>query len=333
MHSSKRRFVKYLKALGIFWTILIVVYFSGPTSTIDYQKFKDSERVRELRKIRVMSIDEVDKFFSNLDLNRPHLNLDLKSRILWPDGQVKRYSKAVLFLHGFSASPLEFTPLTEQLSSNSGVPIISPLFSGHGQDPNAMLNVKAEDWLFESLRAYEISKRIADHVDVIGSSTGATLAYIVAAMGDAQFEHIVLMSPNFGPKDSRSELITGPWSHLITQLILGPYYSWDPVSELQAKRWLTRMSSRALPEMMSLVKFGRELEGMKIPSKCLMVFTPHDTVVSVAKLRSKWPTIDCQEKKVHEIDNYSRHVLAGESVATPEITAQRLKEIEDFFKY
>jgi len=333
MNTKRKRFIKIFQILGVFLFLLIVVFFAGPRSTIDYQAFKQSERVSELKKIREMSVDEINEYFSKIDVNKPHLNVELKSRILWPNGKVQRYSNAVLFLHGFSASPLELTPLTEKLSTDFHVPVVSPLFSGHGQDADAMSSVKAEDWLFESLRAYEISKKIADHVDVIGSSTGATLAYIISAMGDAQFKHMVFLSPNFGPKDSRSELITGPWSQLITNLIQGPYYSWEAASELQGKRWLTRMSSRVLPEMMSLVKFGRELSGQKISSKCLMLYTPHDTVVSVEKLKSKWATIDCQEKRVHEINDYFRHVLAGESVATPEVTADRLKEIEDFFEY
>jgi carboxylesterase len=118
-----------------------------------------------------------------------------------------RISKtALLFIHGFTASPAEMRPMAESLSTKTGWRCVGPLLPGHGTQIDDMEATSAEDWVRAIDRAYADVAQTCDHVFLVGLSLGAVLAAHVALRrrDDSKLRGLILMAPAFGVRAWRA---------------------------------------------------------------------------------------------------------------------------------
>jgi len=257
-----------------------------------------------------------------------------EKRIRWYDGV--RNSKtpyAIVYLHGFSATRQEIAPVSEVVAEALGANLFETRLAGHGLSEDALVNVRAEDWLDDAAEALAIGAAIGDKVIVLGTSTGATLAL---AMIDhetfAKVSTIVQISPNFALKDTTSELLTWPGGPQLARMMVGDTVSWEPDNELRARYWSTRYPIDALVEMMRLVKFARAKLPLKLRQSLLTVYSPKDQVLDVARTRAALELIESPHRKEVEIltsGDPGHHVLAG-AIASPQNTQQMAQLIIEF---
>jgi len=87
--------------------------------------------------------------------------------------------KAVLLLHGWTATPYELRRLGVFLNE-AGYTVYGPMLRGHGTKPEDLENVKYEDWIGDASDAYQKLRRIHKKVFVGGTSMGGTIALCLA---------------------------------------------------------------------------------------------------------------------------------------------------------
>jgi esterase/lipase len=250
---------------------------------------------------------------------------DTEKRIRWFDrrrGSRTRY--AVVYLHGFSATRQEIAPVGEWVAERLRANLFETRLRGHGQIQNPLAGVRAEDWLDDAAEALAIGGAIGEEIILMGTSTGATLA--LAMTGHPSFadvSHVVLVSPNFAPKDSSAEFLTWPGGPQLAYMVAGDTRSWTPRNELQARYWSTTYPMDAVIEMMRLVKYVRVQLPLRLEQPLLVIYSPADQVVDTARIIQSYEQMNSPRRELIEIPDSgdpSNHVLAG-SIMSPDTTA------------
>ncbi len=242
-----------------------------------------------------------------------------EKRVLWhdPDGRGQT-EFAVVYLHGFSATRQETAPLAERLAAALGANLFETRLRGHGLERARLEGVTAEDWLRDADEALAIGAELGRRIILVGTSTGATLALGRLAAGDTPpVAALVLMSPNFSPRDPNAGLLTGPAGPLLARLLVGDTHSFEPVNELQERYWTTSYPMAAVVEMMRLVDAVVARLPLELEQPLLVLLSPRDEVIDIARARRALSHIDAPARRIVEVDGGgpSHHVLAGDILA------------------
>lgn len=243
-----------------------------------------------------------------------------EKRIRWIDDATRQATPlAVVYLHGFSATRQEVAPLGERLADALGANLFETRLSGHGLLRDALTDVRAEQWLDDATEALAVGASIGERVIVVGTSTGATLALAIADHPVfANVAGVILISPNFAPKDSAAEILTWPGGPQLASMLVGETRSWTAANELQARYWTTTYPMAAAIEMMRLVKFTRNKLPLTLAQPLLTLYSPNDQVIDTERLESALARIDSPRMKIVRVPasgDPSNHVLAGDILA------------------
>lgn len=256
--------------------------------------------------------------------------------ITWANQAGERTPWAVVYLHGFSASRLETAPLADTVAQALGANVFHTRLTGHGLDSvEAMGNATVQDWMADAVEALQIGKTLGDKVLVVGVSTGATLAAWAAQGPQAKdMNAMVFISPNFGPKDKRANLVNGPWGQQIALALEGPVRGWIPDSPDEANAWTSRYATRAIFPMMALVKEVRESKLAAIRTPLLVLYSENDEVVEPQESKAAFARMGSATKSLQVVDystSKGQHVLAG-SIKAPTAVAPMADSIVQWVK-
>ena len=257
-----------------------------------------------------------------------------EKRIRWinnNEGQRTRY--AIVYLHGFSATRQEIAPVSELIADELEANLFETRLAGHGHGAEALVGVTAEDWLADAVESLAIGTLLGERLIVIGTSTGATLALAISSHElFANVDSLVMLSPNFAPRDRMAELLVWPGGPQLARLLLGETRSWTAANDLQQQYWSTSYPVSALVEMMRLVELVRTQLPLELEASVMTMFSPEDQVVSIDQLRTSIARIDSPRVQTTEIPNSgdpANHVLAG-NILAPENNARVVSEIVRF---
>jgi len=230
---------------------------------------------------------------------------------------------SVVYLHGFSATRQETAPVSEQVAAALGANRFETRLAGHGLPGDSLGGVTAKDWLTDAMEAFEIGRRLGDSVVVIGTSTGGTLGVWLATLPSEarkELRALVLISPNFGPKDGKAGLLTLPWANVLLPRFI-PQREWTPRNEEQRRFWTVKYPSTALFPMQALVEQtrSRSLEGYDVPT--LVLYHEGDQVVDASRTQRWLETLATESRapveqvRIVPTDGEDGHVIAGRIVA------------------
>ncbi len=286
-------------------------------------------------------LEDLDAYLAEAEAHHGDLRPGTEKTIVWHDPLLRSPTPvSVVYLHGFSATRQETAPLAELIASRLEANLFYTRLAGHGRPGDAMGEATAGDWLADALEAFAIGQQLGDRVVVIGTSTGGTLALWLAGQTledpsiARSLEAVVLISPNLGPADSRSEMLLWPWGRRLAHAVQGSHYEWEPANEDHARYWSLRYPTDALVEMMALVASVRDLPLQEIRVPALIFFSPDDQVVDASKIELHADRLGATPKKlipVTDTGDPSRHVLAG-SVLSPQTTERMARESVDFLR-
>lgn len=240
---------------------------------------------------------------------------------------------AVVYLHGFSASRVEMSPVPARIAAMLGANLFETRLAGHGRKTERLAGTRAEDWLNDGIEALAIGRELGERIVLIGTSTGATLALALAEhpLFDA-VDTLVLVSPNLGVDDPAADWLTRPYGPLLARAMIGEYREWQPVNDVQETYWTTRYPTAAVVEMMRLVTLARDkLAAAEVP-RALLVYSSEDQVVSTEKYLAGFAALPAATKarfEVIETTDPAFHVLAGD-VLSPASTEPVAERIADF---
>ena len=256
--------------------------------------------------------------------------------IVWAGAAGARTRWAVVYLHGFSASRLETAPLADTVASQLGANLFYTRLSGHGRaDPEAMGQATVPDWMADTLEAVRIGQTLGERVLLISSSTGGTLATWLGTSADApRVAAQVLLSPNFGLKDKRSEIVNLPWGQAIALWVQGPTRSSTPASAQEANAWTSSYPTRAIFPMMALVKTVRQSDLSQFRTPVLVLYSERDETVDSSETLAAFTRLGSARTSMVPVD-YSRsqgqHVLAG-AIKDPAAVAPMAETISRWVK-
>jgi esterase/lipase len=250
------------------------------------------------------------------------------------DSAPSRTAWSVVYLHGFSATRQETAPVSEEVARALGANLFETRLRGHGLPGDSLARVTAQHWLADAEEALAIGRTLGDSVLVIGTSTGGTLAVWLATQPAATqrgLARLVLISPNFGPKDPAAEVLTLPWAEVVLPRFI-PQRTWVAKNDEQRRYWTVSYPSAALFPMQALVKQvrGASLDEYRVPT--LVFSNPGDQVVDAARTQAwvaraaRTSRATLQHRFVTPAAGEDGHVLAGR-IVSPSQTAMFVERI------
>lgn len=261
-------------------------------------------------------LSQLDGWLAQSEAAYPDIRPGTAKGVVWHATPGTRTPWAVVYLHGYSATRLETAPLAERVAQQLGANLFHTRLTGHGRTGQAMGQATVQDWLADAVETVRIGRQLGDKVLVMGVSTGATLATWLATHPQGQgVNAYAFVSPNYGPKDKRSELINGPWGQQLALALEGDMRgetSSDPREEIA---WTSRHATRALFPMMALVKHVRESDLSTFTAPVLVLYSQRDETVDPQETRQVFARMGSPKKVLEEV-TYSeakgQHVLAGD---------------------
>lgn len=256
-------------------------------------------------------------------------------RILWAGERGAKTPLAIIYVHGFSASPAEIRPVPDEVARALGANLFFTRLAGHGRTGAAMAQASAEDWLFDMAEAMAIGRRLGERVIVIGTSTGGTLAALAAT--DPQLNEglagTVLISPNFGIHAPAQWILDAPFVEHWGAAVAGETRSFTPLNAEQGRHWTTEYPTAALYPMARLIRAARDADYAQATTPALFLYAPADQVIDPARIP---PVIDAwggptqvELREMQGDDDPFAHVIAGD-IMSPGQTEQTIQIITDW---
>lgn len=244
-----------------------------------------------------------------------------RKKIQWVESEKPSGKRpwSIVYLHGFSAGPLELEPTISKLAEKLKANLFLTRLTAHGlTDGESFATVNAKDWVKDVAEAVAIGGILGENILLIGTSTGAALALRYMAVEDPskagnKVRAMILLSPNYQVSAFGAEVLGNQLGPLLAQVLIGKYRDFPAENELHGLRWTTKYRSEALHELILVTHSARTvaLEKLKVP--VLTVYTKKDEVVSVAEIEKR--AADFQDPRSITIDwqEGQRHLLASET--------------------
>jgi carboxylesterase len=112
-----------------------------------------------------------------------------------------RTDRGVLLLHGMTATPWEIRTLASSLQAHNYT-IVAPVIAGHGTSAAELEATTWRDWYASANDSLAVLKGRTDRVYIVGMSTGASLAVLLAA--ENHVDGIVLIATPIKFRDWRA---------------------------------------------------------------------------------------------------------------------------------
>jgi len=282
--------------------------------------------------LRVANAPDLDLYLRDAEARNVGVRPELAKTILWNAPKTRaRTPLALVYLHGFSASRRDISPVVETLASTLGANAFLTRLAAHGlASPAAFATVTPQDWLDDAREALAIGERIGDRVILMGISTGALLATMVALDARApRIAALVLLSPNFAIADRRAQFLSGPLGPWLARAIIGEDYSFTPASSGHAAFWTSRYPSHGIVALMDLVNAARTLSFNRLTVPTLILYTDKDTVVDTHAIEAHFDEIQSAHKLIVDLPEATRHELTGDALA-PQTVQPVLRQITEF---
>lgn len=303
--------IKKLTKITILPLIIFALFIVGP-------KEKNTTLSYTLNDTFPNNLIDLQDFITTKEASINGLKQDNEARIIWanPDS-ISKTDYAFVYLHGFSASPQEANGIYPDLSSNYNSNIYLPRLQAHGTETeNNLLDFDIEKYWKSAQEAYLIGKKLGNKVILVGTSTGGTLALMLAAEY-SDIEAIILYSPNIDLYDSKSFILSMPWGLQITRLFYGgKQRSWEATDE-QQKYWQCTYRLEALVRLKTMLNqfmTKETFEKIDIPVFIGYYYkneNEHDEVVSIDAMKTMYKQISTNETNKYMIafPNANDHVL------------------------
>jgi esterase/lipase len=159
---------------------------------------------------------------------------------------------------------------------------------------------------------------------------GAALASLVAASTKYKIHRLVLVSPYFGVKDQKADLLAGYFGDYIAELYFQGYRSFKPVNDMQEQYWTTRYPAKVLKQVMRISMSVRQTNFENIKAPVFVAYSKDDEVIDFTKVEKKYEQIQTH-KRMDADPTYLSHVLAGD-IVNPRGNAKLQKNLYSFIK-
>ncbi|SMY09483.1 alpha/beta hydrolase [Flavimaricola marinus] len=261
-------------------------------------------------------LEMLDDWIATTEAAVPGLRPQCAKHIVWPTDARVQADVAVVYVHGFSASPKEIAPVPERLAAALGAPLFAARLTGHGIDGEAMARATCADWEADVSEALAIGAKLGKRIIVIGCSTGCTLLTIAMGQG-ADVAGAVFVSPNFKMSSKVVQaMLMAPGVRAWGSYLVGQTRSFPPISDAHAAHWTNSYPTAALWPMADAMRkvYALDLGRIKVPAFFATCRT--DRVVSptaTQKVAAVWGgPVTHLDVVMGRGDDSNGHVIAGD---------------------
>ncbi|WP_410219715.1 alpha/beta hydrolase [Pedobacter sp.] len=320
--------MKNYKKLSIaFIAIILAVYFFGP---------RPSQPIYNTALPVVPSIDLLPRFIQKND-QQHKIKPGNEAEIIWADSAHNQTEYAIVYLHGFSASKEEGSPVHLNLAKRLKANLYLSRLADHGIDTISPMQYFTAERLWRSAKeAYAIGRQLGKKVILVGTSTGGTLALQLAA-NYPEVNSIILLSPNIAINDNKAWLLTMPWGLQMARLVEGgKERKTSGNNELYRKYWYTHYRLESVVQLQELVETTMHKElfaQVHQPVLLLYYFKDdkhQDPVVKVNAMLKMYDQLGTQQDKKMKValPNTQNHVI-GSYITSKDVPGVE-KAINDF---
>ena len=282
----------------------------------------------------MFDLNDVEKQIKFDESSVPNLRSNIEKKILWAGKSSQRTPLSIVFIHGFSATRVEMSPVIEKVAKALGANVFLTRLSGHGQDGDALSNATFNDWISDTAEAINIGEVIGNEVILIGSSTGCSLIHSIIEK-QTKVRSIIYVSPNFGPSSYKGHFLRLPGAKWFIPLILGREHSFTPKNSEHERCWTTRYPSKALFPVKDSVIAASLANHSKIKLPILFWFSDYDKVVSPKATRRIISKMGNNVEIFNPIlslkDDPSKHGVLGD-ILSPTKTNQGVNKILEWIR-
>ncbi len=267
------------------------------------------------RQKKMIDINSLDKLIESKENEVPNIRPDTEKKIIWASNNNQKTKTSLVFIHGFSATRFELSPVIEMLGKELQANVFFTRLKGHGQDGKALGEATFDDWMIDMQEAIEIGKAIGDNLVLIGCSTGCSLIHTILEQS-TDIKAVIYVSPNFGPKSYKGQLLRVPGAKLFMPLVFGKEHFFIPQNVEHERCWTTRYPIKALFAVKDSVVAAYKIKHNKIKVPLLFWFSDDDQVVSAKatrKIISKMGNnVTVHNPILTNEDDSSRHGVLGD---------------------
>ena len=182
------------------------------------------------------------------------LKPDNNAEIVWANGEKTKTEYAIVYLHGFSASRVEGYPIHRRFADYFGCNLYLARLSDHGIDTtDALYNFTPERLWRTTKEAYAIGKQLGDKVIIMSTSTGGTLALLLASKYP-EVAALINFSPNIEINDPAAFMLNDPWGLQIAQIVFGGKTRTVESDSIYEKYWYDTYRLEAIVQLQELVE-------------------------------------------------------------------------------
>ncbi len=262
---------------------------------------------KDLPKIK-LSINEVKSWIHQKESKFINIKEGNESRIIFYDSVPKKTNLSIVYLHGFSGSSQDGSPVhintAKKLKSN----IYLPRLYAHGLNSDEpLLEYTGEKYLDSAREALAIGKIIGEKVILMCTSTGCSAALALAA-NHPQVSALVMYAPNIRITHPLDFVATLPWGLYIVRLVEGGKYHYTTNTwEDKEKFWTTKYRLEAPIEMQNLLETAMNEEVFRkvmVPTFSGFYYkneVEQDNVVSVNAMRMMFKQLGTEDSLKLEI--------------------------------
>ncbi len=320
------------KAIYISFPILLLlgIYFLGPTPA--------TPKFEKTMPVVPQDANELESYVTrNESIHK--LKPDNEARILWANSAKKRTEYSVVYLHGFYASQEEGDPVHENFAKKFGCNLYLARLADHGIDTvDQLINFTADKSWASAKVALEIGRSLGEKVILMSTSSGGTLALMLASEYPKDVFALINMSPNIRINHPLAFMSNDPWGLQISRQVAGGggnYYV-APSDSIHNKYWYERFRLEAITQLQELLedKMNKAtFEKVKCPSLSLYYYKnekeqdPTVKVSSILEMNEQLGT-PAELKVAVPIPNAGVHVI-GSYLSSKDLESVQ-KEIEKF---
>lgn len=269
--------------------IILIVFLLGPR--LKFPSFDG--KMPDLK----LNISNVEEHVIKTEAGIANLKPDNEARIIWADSTKTKTEYVVLYLHGYSASPMEGDGIHTYFAERYGCNLYMARLAGHGiKVEDAFLDVTSLDWINSAKEAIAIAQTLGDKVVILSASTGSTLANYLIAENPGLIHGHLMYSPNFKMGDQSAQILKFPWGLQIARKIMGSKYRVGRFNEQDSIHWTFKQRLEGVGALVHLVNHST---GKKIYKK---VETPYMIAYYYKNEKEKDNAVSIPEmKKFHQL--------------------------------
>ena len=260
-----------------------------------------------------------------------------RAEIIWNDSLHTKTAYAIVYLHGFSASREEGSPVHTDIAKKFGCNLYLSRLSQHGIDTaEALVNFTAESIWESAKEALAVGRQLGNKVILMGTSTGGSLALQLAATYP-DVAALVLLSPNIEINDPNAWLLNNPWGLQIARMVVrGNYNVAKNNTPLYRQFWNRQYRLEAAVQLQEYLEDAmNDKTFSKIYQPVLALYyykdeQHQDPVVRVSAIKTMMDEVATPAALKHQqaIPNAENHVLGSYILSKDVATVE--KEIADF---